>query len=125
MNDPLKIKPPYEHFKVKPGGLKKQKEDHNRALMGAVYYLIKNLNKKKGNSSLVTQNNYHCPQKCIVKVSYADNGNKGQWTAHARYLERKGAQRENEKGLGFDETEEDISIIKTVKVWQEENDPRM
>ena len=34
MDDPLKVKPPYENFKVKPGGLKKRKEERNRALLG-------------------------------------------------------------------------------------------
>ena len=70
MDDPLKIKLPYENFKVKPVGLKKRKEESHRALMGAVYYLIRNLNKKKGNPSLVAMNNYHSTQRCIVKVSF-------------------------------------------------------
>jgi len=125
MEDPLKIKPPYENFKVKPGGLKKRREERNKALYGAVHYLIKNFNEKKGNPSLVAKNNYHSTQRCTVKVSYDKNGHEGQWKAHGRYLERKGAQRENEKGLGFNETDDDISIVKTVKVWQEENDPRI
>ena len=122
MSDPLIIKPPYENFKVKPGGLKKRREERNRAVLGACYYLLKNLN-KKGNSLLVAKNNYPSTQRCTVKVSYDKNGHEGQWTAHGRYLERKGAQRENEKGLGFNETDDDISIVKTVKAWQEENDP--
>ena len=125
MDDPLKIKLPYENFKVKPVGLKKRKEESHRALMGAVYYLIRNLNKKKGNPSLVAMNNYHSTQRCIVKVSFDKNGHEGQWTAHGRYLERKGAQRENEKGLGFNETDDDISIVKTVKVWQEAGDKHL
>ena len=125
MDDSLKIKLPYENFKVKPVGLKKRKEESHRALMGAVYYLIRNLNKKKGNPSLVAMNNYRSTQRCIVKVSFDKNGHEGQWTAHGRYLERKGAQRENEKGLGFNETEDDISIVKTVKVWQEAGDKHL
>ena len=124
MDDPLKIKRPYENFKVKPGGLKKRREERNRPLMWAVGYLIKNLN-KKGNSFLVAKNNYRSTQICIVKVSFDKNGHEGQWAAHGRYLERKGAQRENEKGLSFNETDDDISIVKTVKVWQEAGDKHL
>jgi len=125
MNDQLKIKMPYEYFKIKTSGFKKNKPEEHRALQAAYYYLLKNLDKKQGVPVLAGKRAYYSTQKCTVKVSYAFNDYKSRWDAHGRYLARSGAQREKEKGLGFNETEEDILIAKMLKRWQTEEDPRI
>ena len=38
----------------------------------------------------------------MVKASFRRNRRKGGWVRHARYLAREHAQREHERGLGFD-----------------------
>ena len=125
MDDPLKNKMPYEHFKIKPGGLKKMRQEHNPVIPAACYYLLKNLNRKHSVAFLGGQKPYYATQKSTVKVSYVSNHYKGQWRAHGQYLGRSGAQRADEKGLGFNETEEDITIAKTLNSWQKEGDPRI
>ena len=52
------------------------------------------------------------------------NRYQGQWGVHGRYLARQGAQLEDKPGLGFDTTNEDLNISKTLKGWQEADDPR-
>ena len=103
----------------------KDRPENNRALKAAYFYLLKNLKSKHTVSLLAGPKAYHGTQKCTVKVCYVDNEHEGQWRAHGRYLGRKGAQRENEKGLGFDEKQEDIAIAKTLDSWQKDDDPRI
>ena len=64
-------------------------------------------------------------QRSIVKVSYAKNRQSGAWYAHGRYLSRPGAQREDERGLGFDFESEEIELPKRLSAWQREGDPRL
>ncbi len=62
-------------------------------------------------------------QASVVKVAYLSNKHTGQWKAHGRYLEREGAQIEGERGKGFNMEEEDVSLSKTLDIWQKEGDP--
>ncbi|MGH7860138.1 MAG: hypothetical protein ACREQY_22660, partial [Candidatus Binatia bacterium] len=64
-------------------------------------------------------------QRSTVKVSYSRNGAKGAWAAHGRYLAREGAQREGERGRGFNAGEEGIDIPKELGRWQKVGDPRV
>jgi type IV secretory pathway VirD2 relaxase len=60
-----------------------------------------------------------------VKVSYTKNRQSGAWYAHGRYLSRPGAQREDERGLGFDFESEEIEVPKRLSAWQRDGDPRL
>src|SRR5260370_1397102 len=41
-------------------------------------------------------------RRSVVKASFRRNRGKGGWVRHARYLARERAQREAERGVGFD-----------------------
>jgi type IV secretory pathway VirD2 relaxase len=58
----------------------------------------------------------------VVKASFSRNRKSGAWIAHAKYLSRPGAQREFEKGLGFDGTHQGIDLVATVRVWERSGD---
>jgi type IV secretory pathway VirD2 relaxase len=53
-----------------------------------------------------------------VKVSYQRNRGKGGWVRHARYLGREHAQREHDRGLGFDGEAEGLDLVATVRPWE-------
>jgi len=60
-----------------------------------------------------------------VKVQYVANRTPGGWRAHGRYLAREGAQREGEKGLGFDAESTQVEIDRRLDGWQRAHDPRL
>ncbi len=62
-------------------------------------------------------------QRSVVKVSYSRNTRSASWAAHGRYLAREGAQRDDAKGLGFDATRDDISLLQLLAGWQKSGDP--
>lgn len=64
-------------------------------------------------------------QNSVVKVSYAGSERPNQWGAHGRYLEREGAQVENQKGSGFNRDSDDIAISKELDHWQKSGDERI
>lgn len=64
-------------------------------------------------------------QRSVVKVQYVANGTPGGWRAHGRYLAREGAQREGEKGLGFDAGSTQVEIDRCLDGWQQAHDPRL
>lgn len=64
-------------------------------------------------------------QRSLVKISYARNKGRGAWRAQGRYLSRAGAQREGEKGLGFDAEREDLSLPDQLGSWQKAGDRRL
>ena len=122
----LKSKLPYEDFKLTPKRLK------NPRSLGVVSdrryfnFLIKNLTKSKQSIAVKAgPKSYFGGQKSIVKVSYLGNRYPGQWRVHGSYLQREGAQKEQERGLGFNETDEDINISKKLNEWQNSDDPRI
>lgn len=61
----------------------------------------------------------------MVKLQYVANRTAGGWRAHGRYLAREGAQREGEKGLGFDAERSDVEIDRWLDDWQRAGDPRL
>jgi len=64
-------------------------------------------------------------QRSVVKVQYVANRTPGGWRAHGRYLAREGAQREGEKGLGFDAGSTQVEIDRRLDGWQRAQDPRL
>jgi type IV secretory pathway VirD2 relaxase len=61
-------------------------------------------------------------RRSVVKASFSRNRKSGAWIAHAKYLSRPGAQKEFEKGLGFDATRERIDLVATVRAWEQSGD---
>jgi type IV secretory pathway VirD2 relaxase len=64
-------------------------------------------------------------QRSVVKVSYSRNTKSASWAAHGRYLARDGAQRQGEKGLGFNAERDDLDLAKLVGGWQKAGDERL
>ena len=60
----------------------------------------------------------------MTKISFKRN-RKGSWANHARYLSREHAQTAMDKGLGFDEHDTDIDMVKRVKGWAKDHDQLM
>lgn len=64
-------------------------------------------------------------RRVTVKVNYVPNRKQGQWAAHGNYLAREGAQKEDEKGSGFNASLDDISLRELLHDWQMAGDPRL
>ncbi len=64
-------------------------------------------------------------QRSIVRLQYVANKTPGGWRAHGCYLAREGAQREGDKGLGFDAAASAVEIDRWLAGWQQAEDPRM
>ena len=57
-------------------------------------------------------------RRSVVKPSFRRNRHNGGWVRHARYLAREQAQREGERGQGFDREREDLDMTTTVQAWE-------
>ena len=57
-------------------------------------------------------------RRSVVKASFRRNGGKGGWVRHARYLAREQAQREHERGFGFDGVRSDLDMAGIVREWE-------
>jgi type IV secretory pathway VirD2 relaxase len=63
-------------------------------------------------------------RRVMTKISFKRN-RKESWANHARYLSREHAQTAMDRGLGFDEYEIDIDMVKRVKDWAKDHDQLM
>jgi len=64
-------------------------------------------------------------QRSLVKVQFVPSRSPGGWCAHGRYLAREGAQREGERGQGFDAERQDVPIDRRLDDWQKAGDRRL
>lgn len=64
-------------------------------------------------------------RRVMVKVNYVGNRKYGQWAAHGDYLERENAQKNGEKGKGFDARQDEVSLRNRLHGWQMAGDPRL
>nr|WP_283103058.1 DUF3363 domain-containing protein [Acidithiobacillus sp. S30A2] len=64
-------------------------------------------------------------RRATVKVNYVPNRKQGQWAAHGSYLEREDAQKDGEKGHGFDAKQDKVSLASRLQDWQLAGDPRL
>lgn len=64
-------------------------------------------------------------RRAFVRVRWVQAKGKGQWAAHAKYLEREGAQKEGEVGQGFNANGEEVSLSSEMHKWQMEGDQRL
>jgi type IV secretory pathway VirD2 relaxase len=61
-------------------------------------------------------------RRIIVKIAY--NRQKGKpWRERAQYLVREHAQKENERGIGFDATHDQVDMVAIADSWQKDGDP--
>jgi type IV secretory pathway VirD2 relaxase len=60
-------------------------------------------------------------RRSVVKASFRRNQHNRGWTAHARYLARERAQREQGRGIGFDAVREDLDLVATVNEWERDD----
>lgn len=67
----------------------------------------------------------HRNQRCIVKISYTRNTKTRSWAAHGEYLQREHAQNMQKKGLGFNDMNDAIDLKKTLRLWQQAEDPHV
>ncbi len=64
-------------------------------------------------------------RRAFVRARFTPSKKLGQWAAHARYLEREGAQSEGLNGVGFNQSDDAISMSREADRWQREGDNRM
>lgn len=64
-------------------------------------------------------------RRSVVKASYSLNDRSGRWSAHARYLTREGAQRQQARGIGFDSAADGVDVVATVRGWEKAGDELM
>lgn len=64
-------------------------------------------------------------RRSVVKASYSRHDRSGRWTAHARYLSREGAQRQQARGIGFDSAANGLDVVATVRGWEKGGDELM
>ena len=57
-------------------------------------------------------------RRSMIKASFRRNCGNGAWVRHARYLARENAQRELDRGRGFDAIFESLDIAKVVREWE-------
>jgi type IV secretory pathway VirD2 relaxase len=57
-------------------------------------------------------------RRSVVKASFRRNRGKGAWVRHARYLAREHAQRETERGRGFNGVFESLDLTAVVRQWE-------
>jgi hypothetical protein len=57
-------------------------------------------------------------QKSLVKVQFVPSRSPGGWRAHGRYLGREGAQRESERGQGFDVDSRRAQLGRYHGIWR-------
>ena len=60
-----------------------------------------------------------------MKISFAKNKGRGAWRAQGRYLERANAQREGERGCGFDAERDTVALTERLDSWQKAGDQRL
>jgi type IV secretory pathway VirD2 relaxase len=64
-------------------------------------------------------------RRSVVKASYSRNDRSVRWTAHARYLTREGAQRQQTRGIGFDSSATGLDVVAKVRSWEKGGDELM
>jgi len=114
---------PYEDIKIGPGKFKRPKFFGSQREINFFKVLKKNIQKTRQSFTIFAgKKTYYRGQNSIVKASYLRNKydphHTNHWKVHGSYLQRKGAQREDEIGLGFNAERDDIKIAQEINTWQ-------
>jgi type IV secretory pathway VirD2 relaxase len=64
-------------------------------------------------------------RRAFVRARFVASKKMGQWSAHARYLAREGAQSEGLTGVGFDQHSDAVNMTATADQWQRDGDNRL
>ena len=116
---------PFEDFKIGPKKPKKFKFFSSAKDRFFFKNLFKNLKKSRQSTALFSgKKEYYQGQYSYVNGRYMTNKYPKQWAAHGRYLQRKGAQKPDEIGLGFNYDNDEIPIAKLLNSWQVAGDER-
>ncbi|MDE2027074.1 MAG: DUF3363 domain-containing protein [Candidatus Omnitrophica bacterium] len=117
---------PFEDFKLGPKKPKKYKFFNSAKDRYFFKNQLKKLTKASNSFALFSgQKEYYQGQYSYFNGRYLTNKYPNQWAAHGRYLQRKGAQKQDERGLGFDYDHDDIPIAKLLSSWQKSGDERL
>ena len=76
-------------------------------------------------ASGVTSRGKTYSRRSVVKAAFWRNDGSGRWSAHARYLTREGAQRDQARGIGFDSAADGLNVVSTVRDWEKAGDELM
>lgn len=64
-------------------------------------------------------------RRAVAKVNFSLAKSAGQWAAHARYLEREGAQQDGQAGVGFNAALDAVDVAAAARSWQMDGDNRV
>lgn len=133
----LENKLPFYNFKIGPGKAKKYTYFDSHFQRNFFNYTLKKLTQIRPSyafkyrfnnaqkSQIRRQNSYVNASFFKNKFDYTKKRFDINWATHGRYLQRKGAQKELEVGLGFNDEMDDIPIAKVLNSWQQAGDERM
>lgn len=85
---------------------------------------VRRASTRRGNSGFARRAKQYT-RRSVVKASYSRNDRSGRWAAHARYVTREGAQRQQARGIGFDSRTNGIDVVTTVRGWEKSGDELM
>jgi type IV secretory pathway VirD2 relaxase len=115
--------------RVRPGRIRAERSEGRGLLLRKVSARVRHRQERSRSTGRALQRPGYGPatrqQRSVVKLQYVANRTPGGWRAHGRYLAREGAQREGEKGLGFDASGHEVEIDRRLEGWQRAEDPRM
>jgi type IV secretory pathway VirD2 relaxase len=115
--------------RVRPGRIRPERSDGRGLLLRKVSVRSRRHRERSRSTGRALQRPGYGPgarqQRSVVKLQYVAKRTPGGWRAHGRYLAREGAQREGEKGLGFDASEREVEIDRRLDGWQRAEDPRL
>ena len=122
-------KPSERLRRVRPGRIRAERSEGRGLLLRKVSARVRHRQGRSRSTGRALQRPGFGPgarqQRSVVKLQYVANRTPGGWRAHGRYLAREGAQREGEKGLGFDASESEVEIDRRLEGWQRADDPRL
>jgi hypothetical protein len=64
-------------------------------------------------------------RRAVAKTSWSVSKKIGQWGAHAKYLEREGAQQGGQDGVGFNAASDAVDMSASARGWQSDGDSRV
>jgi hypothetical protein len=92
-----------------------------RKLAGERVGRVQRASTRRGSAGIGSRSKLHT-RGSVVKASYSRNDRSGRWTAHARYLTREGAERQQAHGIGFDSAGDGLDVVTTVHGWEKRRD---
>ncbi len=113
--------------RIQPGAIRPERSAAALGAIGRLARATRNLRRftRFRGAGSAPPNPLSLLQRSTVKVAYSKNRKSPAWKAHGSYLQREGAQREGERGLGFGADRDDTDLAKVTDRWQRADDPHM